>query len=561
MSYSITNTSGGLVATVSDGTRDSTTTSLSLIGKNLPNYGQYQNENFVRLMENWASSAYGNGAPTSISAPVTGQLWYDTTNNLLQVYNGANFRSLGFATTGTSTPTTALTGDIWYDTTNKQMKVYNPTIGGNWQVIGPPYAAGLGTSGSIVETFTDNQLSPAVHTVVSLYIGNDRVAIISKDAQFTLNVSEVVPGFSVIKPGINLSSIITNVQFTGLASNADLFDSLNSTDFLRANVNATTTGNLSILNDTGLKVGAASDFKTSISSGSVYLENMNNGKDIYIRTRTGGGVQSNLIAYANGMVYSEGVFSVGNITDSTSSTTGALRVSGGMSAQGNVYVGGNANIAGNANVTGNLTVTGDINITGAQNFNGNVVLGDASTDRVTFNALVKTDILPSANLTYNLGNTTLRWGSVYATNFYGTATYAQYADLAERYAADRPYSPGTVVSIGGESEITVATLASDVFGVISTNPAYVMNSGAGTDETHPPVALVGRVPVRVVGPCSKGDKLVIGPAGVATKWVEEVMPDDNHPQDPLTQDKLVGRALVDKYTEDEELIEVVLAAH
>ena len=561
MSYSITNTSGGLVATVSDGTLDTASTSIALIGKNLPNYGIYQNQNFVRLLENWASSAYGNGAPTSISAPVTGQLWYDTTNNLLQVYNGSNFRSLGFATTSTSTPTTALTGDIWYDTTNKQMKVFNPTISGNWQVIGPPYAAGLGTSGSIVETFTDNQLSPAVHTVVSLYIGNDRVAIISKDAQFTLNVSEVVPGFSVIKPGINLSSIITNVQFTGLASNADLLDSLNSTDFMRATTNTATTGNLAINNDTGLTVGAVADFKVSVSSNNVYLENTNNGKDLYIRTRTGGGVQSNLIAYANGMIYSQGVLNVANVTDSTSSTTGALRVAGGMSAQGNIYVGGSANISGNASVTGNLTVTGDINITGAQNFNGNVVLGDATTDRVTFNALVKTDILPSANVTYNLGNTSLRWGSVYATTLYGTSTSAQYADLAERYAADRPYSPGTVVSIGGEAEITVATLNTDVFGVISTAPAYVMNDGAGTDETHPAVALVGRVPVRVTGQCSKGDKLVVGIAGVATKWVEEVMPDDNHPQDPLTQDKLVGRALVDKYTEEEELIEVVLAAH
>jgi hypothetical protein len=227
-----------------------------------------------------------------------------------------------------------------------------------------------------------------------------------------------------------------------------------------------------------------------------------------------------------------------------------------MSTQGNIYVGGNANISGNANVTGNLSVTGDINITGAQNFNGNVVLGDAITDRVTFNALIKSDMLPSANLTYNLGNTTLRWGTIY-----GTSTSAQYADLAERYAADRPYPPGTVVSIGGDAEITIATLNTDVFGVISTAPAYIMNDGAGNDVTHPPVALVGRVPVRVTGPCSKGDKMVVGIAGVATKWIEEVMPDDNHPQDPLTQDKLVGRALVDKYTDEEELIEVVLAAH
>lgn len=97
---------------------------------------------------------------------------------------------------------------------------------------------------------------------------------------------------------------------------------------------------------------------------------------------------------------------------------------------------------------------------------------------------------------------------------YAQATTALYADLAENYLADADYAPGTVVIFGGEKEITVTTEAADerVAGVVSTNPAYLMNSG----EPGLPVALRGKVPVKVVGPVTKGDSLVTSTtAGVA----------------------------------------------
>ena len=92
----------------------------------------------------------------------------------------------------------------------------------------------------------------------------------------------------------------------------------------------------------------------------------------------------------------------------------------------------------------------------------------------------------------------------------GTATAARYADLAERYEADKEYKPGTVVVFGGSKEITQSTTFMDtrVAGVISTNPAHLMNSEAGDNKTHPPVALQGRVPCRVIGKIQKGDMLV-----------------------------------------------------
>jgi hypothetical protein len=88
-----------------------------------------------------------------------------------------------------------------------------------------------------------------------------------------------------------------------------------------------------------------------------------------------------------------------------------------------------------------------------------------------------------------------------------------------------------------------------------------MNDAAGTNATHPPIALVGRVPVRVVGPCNKGDKLVANEDGTATKWIQEPQFDTDTPPAAIDPDKLVGRALVDKYTQEEELIEVVLSTH
>jgi hypothetical protein len=101
-------------------------------------------------------------------------------------------------------------------------------------------------------------------------------------------------------------------------------------------------------------------------------------------------------------------------------------------------------------------------------------------------------------------------GDLYAAIFQGTASSARYADLAERYEADAILEPGTVVCFGGEKEITACDHENDhaVAGVVSTDPAYMMNSAAGNNDTHPYIALTGRVPVKVVGPVAKGDLLV-----------------------------------------------------
>jgi hypothetical protein len=188
-----------------------------------------------------------------------------------------------------------------------------------------------------------------------------------------------------------------------------------------------------------------------------------------------------------------GVTQFRNNTQATSSATGAVQITGGgMSiAQGNLYIagsGGNAIVAsGGIRISaGNLTVAGN---------GGNSVVA-------TGNIALVGNILPfGANITYNLGSTTNWWNT-----FYGVSTQAQYADLAENYAADQDYEPGTVVVFGGAKEVTTTVTFADtrVAGAISWNPGYLMN--AANDGL--PVALRGRVPVKLIGSVSKGDLLV-----------------------------------------------------
>lgn len=138
--------------------------------------------------------------------------------------------------------------------------------------------------------------------------------------------------------------------------------------------------------------------------------------------------------------------------------------------------------------------------------------------------------------------------------FRGTATSAEYADLAERYAADEEYAPGTVVILGGEKEITSSKLEAsiDVFGIVSTAPGFEMNSGAGTDATHPFIALAGRVPCKVIGKVSKGQRLVTSSvAGHARAAFASELGDYR---------RIIGRALTSKEIDGVGLVEVVVGA-
>jgi hypothetical protein len=166
-------------------------------------------------------------------------------------------------------------------------------------------------------------------------------------------------------------------------------------------------------------------------------------------------------------------------------------------------------------------------------------IGDGSAT-ATFNGRV---INTGANTT--AGNITGNW-----TLTAGSRLQATYADLAERFEADEIYEPGTVVELGGLKEITMvkSELSEDVFGVVSNTAAYLMNAGAGDDNTHPPIAVSGRVHVKVKGTVKKGDRLVSAGNGLAR----------SAKQGEATAFNTLGRSLADKGSIDVGMVEAIV---
>lgn len=243
------------------------------------------------------------------------------------------------------------------------------------------------------------------------------------------------------------------------------------------------------------------------------------------------------------------------------SGAGALTYQGGFTAQGGIQntpignatassasfttIGASGTFTGttiNAATIGNTgsTLTGTIQTAAQTNITS---VGNIAAAGVTSSARVA----PNANATIDLGATGLRWNNVYGVTFSGVSTTAKYADLAEIYMSDADYPPGTVVVFGGTKEITVTIAAHDtrVAGIISTNPAYLMNS----EVQGLPVALTGRVPCLVQGPVNKGDVLVTSlTPGVAQK----INPARFQPG------CVVGKSLENIPDEELKLIEVVV---
>ena len=591
MAYTINLTDGTIFATVADGTVN-TSSSMTLVGKNYAGYGEFLDENFIHLLENGSNTT----APPS---PLTGQLWWDKTNTLLKVYNGTTFKTISAATASATQPASNVTGDLWYDTVNQQVKVYTGT---GFIVVGPAFSSSQGTSGAIPETINDSGATP--HFVTTLYVNNSRVAIVSKDASFT-PAAPINTTFPTIYNGITLWNSGSPV-FGGSATNAQTLNSLASTDFMRATANTSTTGTVRVLNDTGLFVGAANVFNVNTSATDANIKSDISSGNLNIQANVGG--TTYLVARAlggNGTFAIANSATVGNALTVTGTVSGGeLTTGGNVSATGNVTGGniktssvliGASTVSATGNITGGNVLTGGIvsttgNISSAANISGTYFLGNGSQLSGLSAAVSVTKIVngtSEANIGASGGNLSITVGAVanvvvvdtttvyanvvsvrsiaktgtnavgnigsssnYFERVFATATTALYADVAERFAADEVMEPGTVVELGGRAEITRAQhdLSNNVFGVISTRPAFTMNGGAGEDDTHPAVAMTGRVPVKVVGAVRKGDRLVSAGNGIARSATST----------EITAFNVIGRSLVDKTTTDEGTIEAIV---
>ena len=288
MAYTINKTDGTVVATITDGTIDNST-SLTLFGQNYSGFGELLNENLVKLLENSASTS----SPT---APLLGELWFDKNTNQIKVYNGTQFTPTGGAQSSATIPLSPSAGDLWLDATNDQVFVYtgdsrSHQINDKWELVGPVHTAGQTQSGWVIETLAS---SGGNKVVASMYAATTRVAILSKE---TFTPSATQSGFATINAGITLNSTL-GATFSGTTTSATALDVSGTTNtsatviaggnFLRSDASDTTTGALTIDNDTGLIVGDSQEFSISVSSNDVTLAQGSQDKDILFTVNNGG---------------------------------------------------------------------------------------------------------------------------------------------------------------------------------------------------------------------------------------------------------------------------------
>ena len=539
MAYKINNTFGTLLVTLADGTIDVATTDLTLIGKGYAGFGEKLNENLVKLLENFNNT-------TAPSNKIQGQLWFDQTNKRLNVYDGVKFKPAGGPTNSATAPANAVTGDTWFDTTNTQLYVYT---GSAWTLIGPTTVAGSGVTQVITESPEDNT---GVKRSILKLVANDTVVGVVSNLAFTPSSTETLgaalisAGFSSVAQGIQLSTAVASAKFRGTATDSDALGGVAAASYLRSNDNDTTSGTLGILNDTGLTLGAGSDVTMSLASDDFTIAQTTQDKDIIFTVNDGGITKEALrIKGSTGRIEH---LTVGDLT--VDGTNTILNTST-LSVEDNI-IELNRNISSNAgmpNYTGLKVNRGETSSATEQNLywvwdetfadDGSTTYGNAGGAWTAFKSGGGDDELSAPTLV-----------DIRANIVHATSTTAMYADLAERYETDIPVEVGDVVILGGHAEITKCQteLSDAVFGVVSESPAFLMNANAGNNDSHPMVALKGRVMVKLTGSGRAGDRVVS--AGNSEARVADL--------EECTAFNTLGRLIKDKYNKETALTECVI---
>lgn len=391
MSYQInfTDSESKAPITVADNTRN-TDTSLTFPGRNETGYGQIIAENFVALLENFASAS----APVN---PIEGQLWYDVANNTLQIYDSTAWKAASNIQKGVSEPDveSANIGELWVDTTNQQLYVFS---GSRWILVGPNFSTGL-RSGPIVEQIVDSDNLNKV--ILTFYIEDNPVFIVSKDSFTPKNT---INGFTSIKSGINITTAdVDTAGFdTILNSRAESADALNiantpipASNFLRTDAVNTVDQSFIVRNNAGITIGEDGNFTISNSASGIGLYNNSPGSSVDIQINRNGipetvlRVQDNKVGINNespdqaldivGNVAITGEIVSSNTTESTNLQNGSIQTAGGVSISKNLLIGTNLDVAGTSDLS---------------------------------------ETRPKTTDTFNLGTETRRWDSVYTKTLF-----------------------------------------------------------------------------------------------------------------------------------------------
>jgi hypothetical protein len=505
MAYTIDRYNNVTLTTVEDGTIDQTT-DLKLVGKNYAGYGEIQNENFVFLLENFAG---GNAPPKAIS----GQIWFDSNNSKLKFYDGSQWRTTGGAEISATAPSGLSTGDFWWDTSNEQLYAYN---GSDFVLVGPQDA---GDGITQMQSRTVRDTTATSRSIITATINDEVIFVISAHVGdgtgFQIDSSDAenaIAGFDVIRPGVTLKNTIsatggvtsTAHRYWGTASNALKLGGFDASDYVRTGSGSGTTFTelVNFQTDAGIAIGLGLDLKLFVENDNEVVMANNVGTKLKFRAKQTG-TNLNIVEMSPGAV----------LPGRNNADTGVNTVDIGASGSefNNVYATTFTGTAtqSNALVVGGSARTGNVGTAGTGTPN-TVAVRDAS-------------------------------GNLNAVLFQGTATSARYADLAEKYTTNEELPVGTAVAVCGheDHEVEPASASQMCIGVVSAEPAYLMNSEAEGQA----IGLKGRVPVRVQGPVKKGQAVYAWAEGICRT---------------IETSGLVGIALESSDDDSEKLIECVL---
>lgn len=513
------NDSSGTQITVQDGVVDTTSYTVALPGPNSADWGQLVTRNFVTLVENFSNST----APPNATE---GQSWFDSGDQTLRVRNDTtdDFEPIITRKGGA--------GDLHYfvegelrprDTNTYSLGNTNNKFDEGWiTTINSTDINVTGTStlsGTAVINLADVD-TLQVDTVDSNLIptsGQNYNIGSSADPFNVLHVSTANVDTADIET-LDLNEIASDIIPTtnetyDLGSSGRRFQEAHVNTALFTNTttsNATVNNNLTVGNSATAEFSGSGTYQIRFVDGELASDFV---PDTTARN-IGASARRINIVYANEFDSSGGTVT----TDTVDATTGNITTV-------------NSTTVNSTDVNSTNSEFDSLRITD----NGSVSLG------------IDVSIIPDNES--DVGSSTNRFGTMYAQTFDGTATTAQYADLAERFEADDVYEPGTVVVIGGDKEVTAYDVehGEDVLGVVTTAPAYLMNNDAGDDDTHPGIGLVGRVPVKVKGTAKKGHYLVQSDTpGVAEAITSRT--------DAANIYSIFGRVLEDKNNSDTDVV-------
>ena len=569
MAYQVDKFNGAFFVSVADGTIDSTS-DLRFVGKNYAGYGEVQNENFLHLLENFANTSappkvvtgqiwfdsankklkfydgsrfkLAGGAEVSTTAPSglsTGDFWWDSAAKQLYAWTGTDFALIGPEASpdlGSSIVSAA---------------VVKGTIG---TAVGPH---------TILKVIADDK-------VIGIF---SKTAFTLDNAQNAIDDFTVIKkGFTLAKSQSGVST--DDFVMWGTANNAARLGGFTADQYIKQGENAFT-GEVSF-DDPGFSVGDGNDFRLRVEGGDEVIVENRLGNPITFRItvvettdeRDIAVINSTSLQPGNDNAYTLGVpvsrwnnvYSAtftGNLTGNVTGATAGAHTGNVLAADTTILVNsvtkqiGAVGVSIIGTLTGNCTGSAATATTASQltgllpsttisgsglatitvrdstgNITANQFIGTTDKSDRTFVDASGTVVDPAWNgatisTQYRTAKLTATAYSIVARNssgditanlFQGTATSARYADLAEKYLADAEYEVGTVMVVGGAAEVTASTYGDLAIGVISKNPAIMMNSEL---EGGIYVALKGRVPIKVKGIVRKGDRLVAGNWGCA----------------------------------------------